>query len=114
MSWRNIIHKDIVSHSAFTTGVKPKGKYKISESLINRLIDNFIEESKRNITPYHALKNIALDYVNYKEPEVLKVMENGNLSYEEAFEKIYSYKDWIKFAIKNQTTGRIKRLLKGD
>jgi hypothetical protein len=114
MSWENIICKDIVSHSALTTGVEPKGKYKISESFINRLIDNFIEETKRNATPYHALKNIALDYVNYKEPEVLKVMQDENLSYEEAFQKIYSNKEWIKFAVKNQTTGRIKRLFKGD
>lgn len=114
MSWENIICKDIVSHTAFTTGVKPKGKYKISESLINRLIDNFVEESKRNATPLHFIKNIALDYVNYKEPEVLKIMQDENLSHEEAFLKVYSNKEWIKFAIKNQTTGRIKRLFKGD
>ena len=46
MGWQDRLRKDIVSHTAFTTGVEPKGAFKIDEKRIVEIIGNYLEEYK--------------------------------------------------------------------
>ena len=96
------------------TGTKPKGKFNINEKVINKIVSNFLSEAKRNITPYHTIKNYAIDYIESKKEEIKKIMKEDNLSFEEALSRVYSAKDFAKFTTKNETIGRVKRLTGDD
>jgi len=114
VTWKNVLLKDVVSHTALMSGTKPKGKFKINERVINKIVSNFLSEAKRNITPYHTIKNYAIDYIESKKAEIKEVMEKDNLSFEKALSKVYSAKDFVKFTTKNETIGRAKRLTRDD
>tara|TARA_R100000152_G_C6727643_1_gene152732 strand:- start:442 stop:804 length:363 start_codon:yes stop_codon:yes gene_type:complete len=110
MKWEEVL-KDIVSHTALTTGVEPKGTAKLDEKRIVEIIDNYISELKRNITPLHTHKYLTEAYFEYLKPDIKKLRKkNPEMTVLEAVKKVHTRGKLLKFAIKWMTVDRHKRL----
>ena len=70
MGWQDRLRKDIVSHTAFTTGVEPKGAFKIDESRIVEILGNYLAEFRKEITPYHLWKTMVI--LKYQTTDKIK------------------------------------------
>jgi len=111
MGWQDRLRKDIVSHTALTTGVEPKGAFKIDESRIVEIIGNYLEEFRREITPYHAWKTMVTEYVKTLTPEITEIINRSpNTTIKQAIKEVHTNKRWAKFVWKYQTTDKVKRL----
>ena len=111
MGWQDRLRKDIVSHTAFTTGVEPKGAFKIDEKRIVEIIGNYLEEYKKTITPYHLWKTMVKEYGKTLRLEVEEIMQvSPNTTLRQALREVHTGKRWAKFILKYQTTDKIKRL----
>jgi len=111
MGWQDRLRKDIVSHTALTTGVEPKGAFKIDEKRIVEIIGNYLEEYKKSITPYHKWKNTMNAYVKTLMPEIIEIIEKSpNTTIKQAAKEVHTRKRFAKWVLKHETTDRIKRL----
>tara|TARA_R110001592_G_scaffold41848_7_gene136364 strand:- start:1689 stop:2039 length:351 start_codon:yes stop_codon:yes gene_type:complete len=111
MGWQDRLRKDIVSHTAFTTGVEPKGAFKIDEKRIVEIIGNYLEEYKKTITPYHKWKDTMNSYVKTLMPEIKEIIEKSpNTTIKQAAKEVHTRKRFAKWALKHETTDRVKRL----
>lgn len=110
MKWEEVL-KDIVSHTALTTGVEPKGTMEINEARIVEIIDNHLSEFKRNLTPIHNYKDTLNAYMKSLKPDVKELKQsNPEITTEEAVKKVHTTTRFFKFVIKYQTTDKYKRL----
>ena len=111
MSWQDRLRKDIVSHTALTTGVEPKGAFKIDEKRIVEILGNYLEEYRKEITPYHLWKTMVKEYGKTLLPEVIEIIRvSPNTTLKQALKEVHTTKGWLKFIIKYQTTDKVKRL----
>jgi len=111
MGWQDRLRKDIVSHTALTTGVEPKGVFKVDEKRIVEILGNYLQEYRKNITPYHAWMTLVKEYGKTLRPEVEEIIRiSPNTTIRQAIKEVHTYKRWAKFIIKHSTTDRIKRL----
>ncbi len=114
MGWQDRLRKDIVSHTALTTGVEPKGAFKIDESRIVEIIGNYLEEYRKEITPYHMWKTMVKEYGKTLSPEVEEIIRvSPNTTIRQALKEVHTTKRWLKFILKYQTTDKVKRLTRG-
>jgi len=107
MDWKDSLKKEIISHTALTTGVEPKGAFDIKQldDLGVRLFTGYIRK----------VKSIPDSYTGYLRPYYLEVvkpeMENLKNKYPKA-----SFKELLGTALKNinHPTGYVKYVMERE
>lgn len=108
--WKDQLKKDLVPHTTFISGVKPKAAVDIKP--LEDLAIKFIEARLRfaKDTP-KRLTGFIHDYVNeVMAPRAKKLMEeNPELTRREAFNKSFDRVEYFKFVMKKNKDSLLNR-----